>query len=193
MLKFVEKLTHFMAVLGGVVLTFLILLTCVSVMGRGLNTLGHSGFLIAISQSLADWLIATGVSPVTGDFELVEAGVAFSIFSFLPYVQLYGGHATVDIFTNQLPRRAQLVIMAFWETVLSLVIILITWRLYEGMLTKYHNGQTTFLLEFPIWWAFAASLAAAVVASVVACYSTFIAIYGVWAGHSQRPNEGAAK
>ncbi len=183
MLRFVEHISRYMAIAGGVVLAFLIVLTCLSVAGRGLNTLGHTEFLVALSPGLADALIATGVGPINGDFELVEAGVAFSIFAFLPYTQLYGGHAVVDVVTSQLPPKVRHLIEAFWETLLSLVIFLITWRLYVGMMGKYDNGQTTFLLEFPIWWAYAASFAAALVASIVAAYSTYAALYGVITGH----------
>lgn len=173
MLKIISNLARFMAVLGGVVLAALVVLTCVSVLGRGLNTLGHSGYL----GSLGDPLIATGVGPIFGDFELVEAGVAFAIFAFLPITQLFGAHATVDVFTSALPRRSNQFLMAFWETVLTAVIILISARLFEGMLSKMQYNETTFLLQFPIWWAYGASFAASVVACIVAVYCT----YGRWA------------
>jgi len=166
----IERLARAMAVLGGVVLTLLVVLTCVSVLGRGLNTMGHSDWLIGLSGAFADWMIAMGVGPVNGDFELVEAGIGFAIFAFLPICQLYAGHATVDIFTSGLPERANRWLIAFWEVVLTLVILLITWRLGVGMLDKFGNGETTFLLQFPIWWAYAASFGAALVASVTAIY-----------------------
>jgi hypothetical protein len=51
-----------------------------------------------------------------------------------------------------------------------LVIIIIGWRLFEGLAVKIDNGQTTFLLQFPVWWAYAASFAAAVVAGLVGVY-----------------------
>lgn len=163
----IERLARAMAVLGGVVLTLLVLLTCVSVLGRGLNTFGHSDL---VPSAFGAWLIGTGVGPVTGDFELVEAGVAFAIFAFLPICQLYAGHATVDVFTSALSERVNRWLQAFWEVVLTLVILLITWRLSAGMMDKIDNGETTFLLQFPIWWAYAASFTAALVASLTAIY-----------------------
>lgn len=168
--KHVERIARAMAILGGLVLTALVLLTCVSVLGRGGNTLGHSTFLNAVAPSLAERLIATGIGPVNGDFELIEAGVAFSIFAFLPICQLLGGHATVDVFTAALPTRANRLIMTVWEIVLAAVIVLIAWRLYEGMTGKFKNSETALLLQFPIWWAYGASFAASVVAAIVAVY-----------------------
>ncbi|MBY6155052.1 TRAP transporter small permease [Vannielia litorea] len=159
-----------MALAGGVVLVALILLTCISVVGRGLNTFGHSDFLQNAAEGLANALLGTGVGPVNGDFEIVEAGIAFAIFSFLPICQLFSAHATVDVFTSFLSKRKNAVIIAFWEIVFTVIVLLITWRLYYGLEDKIGNGETSLLLQFPIWWAFLASFIAAVVASLVAVY-----------------------
>ena len=187
----IERLARTMAVLGGVVLTALVVLTCVSVMGRGLNTIGHSDWLTSWSNAAGAWLIATGVGPVNGDFELVEAGIAFAIFAFLPICQLYAGHATVDIFTSALPDRLNRWLRAFWEVVLTLVIFLITWRLGVGMMDKIGNGETTFLLQFPIWWAYAASFVAALVASVTALYCAVGRVTHAATGRMILPSSGA--
>ena len=166
----IERIARFSALVGGLVLTALIILVCISITGRGLNTLGHSDLLTGLSQSFADWLIGTGVGPVTGDFELVEAGIAFAIFSFFPICQMHGAHATVDIFTSALPRRVNLALIAFWEIVLALLLILVAWRLFAGLEDKRSYGETTFLLQFPVWWAYAASFAAAALAALVSVY-----------------------
>lgn len=192
MKRAIERLARGMAVIGGVVLAALVLLTCVSVLGRGLNTIGHSGWFTGLSQALADGLIATGVGPVTGDFEVVEAGIAFAIFAFLPICQLYTGHATVDVFTSRLPDRANAWLLAFWEVVLTLVVLLITWRLFAGLMDKFGNGETTFLLQFPIWWAYAASFLAALVASVTAIYCAVARVVFAATGRSLLPDGGAS-
>ncbi|WP_170604055.1 TRAP transporter small permease [Ruegeria arenilitoris] len=192
MQNMVERTARYMAILGGIVLTLLVLLTTISVLGRGLNTFGHSDFLNALSESAAQALIATGVGPVNGDFELVEAGVAFAIFSFLPICQLYGAHATVDVFTNILPPKANKVIVTFWEVVLSLVILLITWRLFVGLQGKMDNGETTFLLQFPVWWAYGLSLIAALIASLVAVYCAVAQVIELVTGRLILPHRGEA-
>lgn len=188
LLNLVERLARFMAILGGLVLTALVALTCASVIGRGLNTFGHSEFMTSLSESAAKALIATGVGPVSGDFELVEAGISFTIFAFLPICQLRGAHASVDIFATSFPRWLNRFLLTFWEVVLSAVIVLISWRLFVGMQDKMQYAETTFLLQFPVWWAYGASFAAAVIASIVAVYCAAARILALVTGQKYMPD-----
>jgi len=155
-----------MALLGGLILVALVVLVVASVAGRALNGLAHTDLVAGRAPGFAAWLLGTGIGPVDGDFELLEAGVAVAIFACLPLCQFVGGHATVDVFTARLPMRAQRLLIAFWETVLAGAIVLIGVRLYAGLQGKLSNGETTFLLQFPVWWAYAASLAACVTAMI---------------------------
>jgi TRAP-type C4-dicarboxylate transport system permease small subunit len=187
-----ERTARVTAIVGGLVLTALIVLVCISVLGRGGNTFGHSALLTELAPGLANRLIGTGIGPVQGDFEILEAGIAFAIFSFLPICQLYGGHASVDVFTTFLSRGANRWIVAFWEVVLALVTILISWRLFVGMLDKLGNGETTFLLQFPIWWAYAASVAASLVAVLIAVFCAAARVNGLITGRDELPLGGGA-
>lgn len=176
MQRFMNALARGMAMLGGAVLTFLILLTCLSVLGRAINTLLHSSFAESILGGLTKTLLDTGVGPITGDFELVEAGIAFSIFAFIPFCQITAGHASVDIFTSALPVRVNRFISMVAEILFALVLILIAWRLYDGMLSKMRYNETTFLLQFPIWWAYAISFVASIVSAMVSVYMAVVRI-----------------
>ena len=168
------RTSRLMAALGGVVLVALILMTCVSVLGRGLNTALHGDWMQSVLPGLAERALAFGVGPVNGDFEMVEAGVAFAIFAFLPLCHLTGSHATVDIFTSKLPRRLALALEAVIALVFAAVMVLIAVQLGSGMAGKIRSGQTTFLIEFPVWWAYAASLAGAGLAALVAVYMAVV-------------------
>ena len=168
--RFMMGLARMSAILGGIVLTALILMVCVSVAGRALNGFLHGGFMTSVAPGLAAWLLDLGVGPVNGDFELVEAGVAFAIFAFLPLCQLTNGHAAVDIFANMFPRWLDRTLRTLTEVLFAAVLILISERLYDGMLSKMRFGETTFLIQFPIWWAYAASFAGSVVTAAVAVY-----------------------
>ena len=66
---------RFMAICGGLVLALLILLICISVVGRSLNGVLH-GWIGTALPAVSAWLLQAGVGPINGDFELVEVGVA---------------------------------------------------------------------------------------------------------------------
>ncbi|MCK0168205.1 TRAP transporter small permease [Jannaschia sp. S6380] len=167
--RIIEALARVMAILGGLVLTALIVMTCLSVLGRFLNGWLHSAGLGGVAE-------ATGIGPINGDFELVEAGMAFTIFAFLPITQLRDGHASVDIFTNALGVRANRVLAVLWSALFAAVMVLIAWQLGQGTQAKMAYGETTYLIQFPIWWAYAAALSGAVVAALVAVYVALVRI-----------------
>lgn len=173
--RIIERLAHGMALLGGLVLTALILLICVSVLGRSLNTLLH-GWIGDIAPGLSESLLALGVGPINGDFEIVEAGVAFAIFAFLPLCQLNSGHAVVDIFTSKLSPQTNRVLQMVAEVVFAAVLVLIAVQLFSGMLAKLRFGENTFILQFPVWWGYAASFCAALVAAIVGLYMAVVRI-----------------
>lgn len=184
MYAFVSKLAKLLALLGGTVLSFLIVLTCASIAGRTINSVLHSDLLQIRAPALAETLLASGVGPINGDFELVEAGMAFAIFAFLPLCQLQGSHASVDLFTSQLSARFNRSLRAFTEAVFAAVLVVIAWQLFQGTLSKMSAGTTTFLLEFPLWWAYALSLSGAVVAAFVAVVVAILRLQTALTGHT---------
>ena len=168
MLNAIDKLAKGFALLGGAALSFLILLTCVSIAGRSLNSFFHSEWSQTAIPDVANYFISIGVGPINGDFELVEAGMVFAIFAFLPLCQWHGAHAKVTIFTSKLPAKAHCLLITIIECVFAITLIVIAKQLFEGMDSKRDSGQVTFLLEFPLWWSYALGLSAAVVAALVA-------------------------
>ncbi|MBL4726061.1 MAG: TRAP transporter small permease subunit, partial [Rhizobiaceae bacterium] len=117
----VERLARMLALLGGTVLITIAVLTCVSIIGRS--------------------LISIGLGPIQGDFELVEAGAGFAVFAFLPWCQINRGHAAVDIFTNFLPRLVNRWIDLVSEVLMGIAIYILAWRLWEGTLVKMRYGD----------------------------------------------------
>ena len=176
-----------MAFFGGVVLCALILLTCVSVLGRSLNGFIFADWDNSALTALAQWMRDIGVGSINGDYELVEAGIAFAIFAFLPLCHLTGGHARVDIFTSRMSPRTNRVLAMLSGVVFALVMGLITVQLAAGMFSKMGSGQTTFLLEFPVWWAYACSLVGALLAAIVATYLAVVRMIEMIKGRTILP------
>lgn len=174
--RLIQSLARLSALVGGVVLIGLIVLTTVSIVGRSVNKFFHNDFFSETLTGLSQWVINLGVGEINGSYELLEAGVAFAIFSFLPICQLYGSHATVDVFTSFLSRRSNRWLAALWEVLLAAVILLIINQLFGGMERYIRNGQTTLFLQFPVWWSYAASFGAGVVACITAVYCAVMRI-----------------
>lgn len=154
------------ALLGGVVLMVIILLACVSIVGR-----------------------SVGLGEIRGTYEILEAGVAFAIFCFFPICQMYGGHATVDVFTSGLRPRALQGLRAFWEVVMAAIIVLLSWRLFGGLERYFGNGETTLFLQFPLWWSYAASFAASIIAALTAVYCAAARVMTALTGRTFLPSE----
>lgn len=185
--KAITLLARGIAILGGLVLVALVLLTTVSIIGRSLSKGLHSDWAQTTFAGLSQWLLDLGISEVNGSYEILEAGIAFAIFSFFPICQLHGAHATVDVFTSRFSSRANRAIAAFWEVILSACLILISWRLFEGMQRYIGNGETTLFLQFPVWWAYLASFTASIVTCVVAVYCAVLRVVESLSGRSMLP------
>lgn len=169
---FAERLARYVAVLGGIVLTSLAVLTTISIIGRaGLDI---------------------GLKPIPGDFELIEAGAAFAVCAFLPWAQLMRSHASVGIFTDRLGGRSRAVIDLMADLFLFAAAILLTWRHIFGMLDKQANGETTFILQFPLWWAYAACLIGLVAWIAVGAWCVWASAIAVANGQPRTVESGAA-
>lgn len=174
MFRFLLTLSRLMAILGGIMLSALVILTCVSIIGRWANSFLHDEFALTWFPDLANWLIEAGVASVRGDFEYIEAGIAFTIFAFLPLCQITGGHATVDVFTARMSPGTNRVLRLFADVAFAAVMVLIAVQLYGGMVSKIESGQTTLQLQFPVWWSYALSLMGAALAAIVAVFIGFM-------------------
>ena len=182
-----KLLARVTAVTGGLVLTGLVIMTTVSILGRSINKWLHSDWVENMMGGFAQTLLDLGIGEVNGNYELLEAGIAFAIFSFFPVCQLYSAHATVDIFTARLPGPVGRMIAAFWEVVLAAALILICVQLFGGVQRYLRNGETTLFLQFPVWWAYAASFAASLVTCVVAFYCAAMRVAESLTGRSILP------
>ncbi len=165
-----RRLAAAIAILGGMGLVLVILATVASVTGRA--------------------LIPLGLRPIRGDFELIELAAGFAVFSFLPWCQINRQHASVELLTARLGDAVNRWIDLVCDILMFLVAALIAVQHGRGMLDKYGYGETTFVLQYPIWWAYAAGLAGAAVFLVVSLHCVMRSIDAIATGLS--PTTGSA-
>ncbi|MEX0970720.1 MAG: TRAP transporter small permease subunit, partial [Paracoccaceae bacterium] len=102
-----------------------------------------------------------------------------------------GGHAAVDVFTARMSARANRVLAVMSETLFAVILVVIAVQLARGLGSKYASGQTSFLIEFPLWWAYAASLSGGIAAAMVAAYLAVLRWVEVITGSTTPSGQGA--
>lgn len=148
--RFIHHLATASALAGGAVLIALVLITVASVAGRALDV--------------------AGLGQIPGDFELVEAGTAFAVFAFLPWCQITRGHAAVEILTDRFPAKVRTMLAMLADWLFLAAALVVAWRLWLGLLDQIAFPQTTLILQFPLWWAYAGAMAGAALFVVVSAW-----------------------
>ncbi len=170
MIKKLEKpvaaLAWLSALLGGVVLLAVMLMTTVSVSGMSIFKLGKK--LEKSYEIIIEPLLSLG--PIPGESEMVEAGMAFIIFAFLPIVTLNRGHAEVAILTGFFGKGINRLIDFVADGLMLAVASLLGYQHYLGTVDKFNNGEISWILYYPIWWGYGAALFGAVVFVIISAY-----------------------
>jgi TRAP-type C4-dicarboxylate transport system permease small subunit len=109
-MHFMVSLARVFAILAGVLLTFITLMTCYSIVGR--EFLG---------------------SALLGDFELSGAATGAAIGLFMPWCQAKRGNIIVDFFTAKCSNASNEVMDRFGALLLSLCFALLAWRTALGL------------------------------------------------------------
>ena len=168
--RLIHGLAKILAIAGGLVLIAVVVTVVCSVIGRT--------------------FIWAGLRPIAGDYEIVEAGVFFAIFAFMPWCHLMRGHAIVAVVTDHLSARVNVVIELFMDVLMLAVALFIAWRHWAGMMDKFSYQETTFILRMPIWWSYAAGMIGAAAFVIVAVYVVARSTVAAASPNPQMPSSG---
>jgi TRAP-type C4-dicarboxylate transport system permease small subunit len=146
-LKALELLARFCAVLAGVLLTFITLMTCASLVGR--NTVGIT---------------------LVGDFELTGIATGAAIALFMPWCQCRRGNIIVDFFTARAGKHTIDLLDRFGAAMLALVFALLAWRTTLGALNVWRTHSETQIIGFPEWTVYATMVPPFVLTTVIALH-----------------------
>ena len=131
-MKNLHTLAKLFAILAGLLLTFITLMTCWSVIGRNLFE-----------------------TSLIGDFELTGVATAAAIALFMPYCQAKRGNIIVDFFTAKLSDKNQAGLDRFGALLLALLFALLAWRTTLGGMNSFNTHSETQILGFPEWTVYA--------------------------------------
>ena len=126
--RLLGKLAGFCAILAGVLLTGITLMTCLSVIGR--NTTGDT---------------------LVGDFELTGVAAGAAIALFLPWCQFRRSNIIVDFFTSGASARTNRLLDRMGALLLALAMSLLAWRTVLGGMSAWQTQSASMMLGFPEW------------------------------------------
>ena len=142
------RVCEVLALIGGL---FLIVVTALTV----LSVIGRTGFNL----------------PILGDSEIVEIGVAYAIFSFLPYCQMRRANVIVDFFTARAPAVMRNGLDAASNVVFAAVVCVLTWRLALGGVETLRRDDFSMFLQIPVWWGYLGALVSCLIWAAACLYT----------------------
>ena len=142
-----EKLAKFCAILAGVLMTFITVMTCISLIGR--NTTGAT---------------------LAGDFELTGVAAGAAIALFMPWCQLRRGNIIVDFFTAKASDRTNALLDRLGALLLGATFALLAWRTSVGGLNAFSSQSGTMMLGFPEWIVYVTMVPPLMLTAVIALY-----------------------
>ena len=118
------------AIIGGLIFVGLVIMSIVSIVGRKLFSM-----------------------PVPGDVEVLQMFAAFASATFFAYCHLMHGEVKVDFFTAGMSSRKRCFLDAAGSLLVGLVGTLLAWRTWVGAMSLREGGESSAILEVPVWIA----------------------------------------
>lgn len=123
-----SKLESKLALIGGVVIFTLVILSVINILGRWLFNLPVNGYI--------DW---------------VEQSIAFFAFLGIAFTQRLGAHIRMDILLSRLKGRALWLLELITVVLVLPLIIFLIYGSYLHFFRAYSIGDTSFDIDLPTW------------------------------------------
>ncbi|MFZ4480941.1 MAG: TRAP transporter small permease [Rhodoferax sp.] len=115
---------------GGLVFIALVIMSAVSIVGRKLFN-----------------------APVPGDVEVLQMAAAFASATFFAYCHLMHGDVKVDFFTAHMASGRRLFLDSAGSLLIGLIGALLAWRTGVGAMSLKEAGESSAVLDLPVWLA----------------------------------------
>lgn len=149
----VGRLCRLFAVLSGVVLIAMALMSFASIVGR--SVFGR---------------------PILGDYELVQMMSAIAVSLALPYAHWVGAHVIVDFVTTRAGPLLRLTLDSLAGLLMVIAAAVISLRVAAGMIDLRASQDASMLLGLPTWWAYAPMMLSFALLSLTALHLLIVRI-----------------
>ena len=126
-----ERLARLCSILGGLLMTALMLMTCYSLIGRNVFD-----------------------TALIGDFELTGIGSGAAIVLFMPLCQFKRDNIIVDFFTANRSAGFNHKLDRFGDLLMAVIFFLLAWRCGAATINASESMGASMLLGFPDWIVF---------------------------------------
>ena len=144
-MKWLDGAARACAVVAGVLLIAITLVTCVSLIGRN-----------------------TGTWSMPGAYEMTGYAAGAAIALFLPWCQVRRGNIIVDFFTTGASDRAQGGLDRIGALAVAVCMGILTWRTWVGGANAWNSGAGSMMMGLPEWWVYAGMIPPLALTAVIA-------------------------
>lgn len=154
MQKSIENVVAAWALVGGVILVAIVLVTAVNVSAFTLDRVAR--------------LLGTTVSGLPGYEDFVRLAISVAALMFFPYCQLRHGHVTVDLFARALPLSWRSALDTLWLALTAAVAAFLSLYMAMGMVEAREDRTVSAVLGWPEWPFYAPGIVSVALWGVVA-------------------------
>jgi TRAP-type C4-dicarboxylate transport system permease small subunit len=144
-----ERIARLCSVLGGLVMTALMLMTCYSLIGRNFFD-----------------------TALIGDFELTGVGAGAAIALFMPWCQFKRENIIVDFFTAKCSETTNFRLDRLGDLFMTVIFSLLAWRCGAAAINAKETMGASMLLGFPDWIVFTSMCIPFGISAVIAAMQT---------------------
>lgn len=153
--QILARIAYVFALIGGLTIAAVSCLTVASIVGRTFFS-----------------------TPIQGDIEITQFGVAVCISLCLPWCQLHGGNIIVDFFTTRVSARTQQLLDGAGALLIAAMMALLAWRTAAGAISVKEAGETSMILDWPMWIVYAFLGPGLFLTMLIALYQAFLKLCG---------------
>jgi TRAP-type C4-dicarboxylate transport system permease small subunit len=154
-----EKLAAWWAILGGVVLLAIVLVTAANVGAFGLDKIAR--------------LFGATVSGLPGYEDFVRLAISGAALMLFPFCQLKRGHLAVDLFVNMTPRAVRRALDAASLVAMAALALFLAYWMVLGLLETRADGALSRVLGWPEWPFYLPGIASLLLWAAIAAYQVF--------------------
>lgn len=123
-------------------------------LAKGFAYAGGTVFIALVIMSVAS-IVGRKLfsSPVPGDVEVLQLSAAFASATFFAHCHLMRGDVKVDFFTAHMASSRRVLLDSIGSLLVGLLGALLAWRTAVGAMSLKEGGESSAILELPVWIA----------------------------------------